>query len=356
VLRNACPGPPVRLPRCSGIRTERAALPAGDPERRAAELTEAHADTPATAHLDALGRPFLQVDHNRDELGADVFAETRLLLDTVGNVLQVTDARGNVAEAREHGLLRQALRVTSEDAGERRMLRTVLGEPFRSWNSRGFVTTLDYDAARRPRRTIITRPDASTFTAVRMVYGESVPSPQAQNLRGQVFRVYDGAGLQQSDAFDFKGNLVSQSRQLTAAYDGTPSWSALDGLTTIDELDAATAALLEPETFTTTATFDALGRPVAQTTPDASVTHLGYDDGGKLYQPGYPRDFVPRLSRDLIDGLGRSRVGLSSPDARPGPASPGPGPACPGASPRPREARRPGARRAAAAGPAVAAG
>jgi RHS repeat-associated protein len=201
--------------------------------------------------------------------------------------------------------LRQAVRVTSEDAGERRMLRTVLGEPFRSWNSRGFVTTLDFDAARRPLRTVVTRPDASTFTAVRIVYGESVASPQAQNLRGQVFRVYDGAGLQQSNAFDFKGNLVSQSRQLTVAYDGTPSWSALDGLTTITDLDAATAALLEAETFTTTATFDALGRPVTQTTPDASVLQLDYDDGGKLRTVSgnvrgavTPTDFVTSIEYD----------------------------------------------------------
>lgn len=104
-------------------------------------LTEAHANTPAAAHLDALGRPFLQAEHNHDELGADVFAQTRLLLDTVGNILQVTDARSNIAEAREHGLLRHALPVSSEDAGERLVLRNVLGEPFRAWNSRGFVTT-----------------------------------------------------------------------------------------------------------------------------------------------------------------------------------------------------------------------
>jgi RHS repeat-associated protein len=285
--------------------TERLALSSGDPERRAAELTEAHADTPATAYLDALGRPFLQVDHLRDELGADVFAQTRLELDVVGNVLSVTDARGNLAEAREHGLLRQALRVTSKDAGERRVLRNVLGAPLRSWNSRGFVTTLHYDAARRPLRTVVTRPDASTFTAVRMVYGESVAAPEAQNLRGQVFRVYDGAGLQQSNAFDFAGNLISQTRQLTVGYDTTPSWTTLDGLTTIVDLDTAAAPLLEAETFTTTATFDALGRPATQTTPDASILHLGYDDGGKLLTVAAnlrgavtPTDFVTAIDYD----------------------------------------------------------
>ncbi|MEX1363867.1 MAG: SpvB/TcaC N-terminal domain-containing protein, partial [Nannocystaceae bacterium] len=60
---------------------ERMALPVGDPQRRAAELAAAHEGTPSVTHLDALGRPFLHVEHDRDELGADVFAQTRLLLD-----------------------------------------------------------------------------------------------------------------------------------------------------------------------------------------------------------------------------------------------------------------------------------
>jgi RHS repeat-associated protein len=267
----------------SAWHAERMALAEGDSERRAAALTEAHADTPAVAHMDALGRPFVSVEHNRDENDDDIFAETHVELDTVGNVVQITDARENVAEARQHGMLRQMLRVTSEDAGERRVLRDVMGAPCRAWNSRGFVTTVEYDAARRPLRTVVTRPDASTFTAVRMVYGESVASAESSNLRGRAFRVYDGAGLMQSDAFDFAGNLVSQTRQLSVAYDETPSWNDLNGLSDIDDLDTAAASLLELETFTTTATFDALGRPVTQTTPDDSVTHLGYDDGGKLY-------------------------------------------------------------------------
>ncbi|MCA9543505.1 MAG: hypothetical protein KC613_03915, partial [Myxococcales bacterium] len=141
--------------------------------------------------------------------------------------------------------------------------------------------------------------------ATRIVYGEDVPSPETQNLRGRAVRVYDGAGLQQSDAFDFAGNLISQSRRLTIAYDATPEWSALDGLTTLADLDTAGDPLLEAEVFTTTATFDALGRPTTQTTPDASVVQMGYDDGGKLLTVSAnirgavpPTDFVTTLEYD----------------------------------------------------------
>jgi len=115
-----------------------------------------------------------------------------------------------------------------------------------------------------------------------VVYGEDASSPEASNLRGQVFRVYDGAGLEQSDAYDFKGNLIAQTRRLTQAYDTTPEWSALEGLSSIADLDATADALLELEALTTAASFDALGRPITQTTPDASLIELGYDEGGSL--------------------------------------------------------------------------
>src|SRR5690606_28669386 len=43
---------------------ERMALPPGDPERRAAELALAHANTPTRTHFDPLGRAYLQVEDN----------------------------------------------------------------------------------------------------------------------------------------------------------------------------------------------------------------------------------------------------------------------------------------------------
>jgi RHS repeat-associated protein len=117
---------------------------------------------------------------------------------------------------------------------------------------------------------------------LRTVYGEAAPTPTASNLRGRAFRVYDGAGVLEHEAFDVDGNLVRQSRRLAAAYATTPDWVALDELDDLAAMDAATAALLEAEVFTTEATFDAMGRPVTQTKPDGSVLHLGYGDAGHL--------------------------------------------------------------------------
>ncbi|MCH9683140.1 MAG: RHS repeat-associated core domain-containing protein [Deltaproteobacteria bacterium] len=262
--------------------TERMALPANDPLRRAAQLAEAHTDTPSVAHLDHLGRPFLGIDHNRDSSGADVFSETRSTLDIQGNVIRITDALGTVAEQRTHGMLGQTLHTASAEVGQRWGLADVLGIPHWGTASRGFSTRTHYDPARRPTRTVVTRPDGSSFTSTRIVYGETATTATALNLRGRVYRTYDGAGMLEHESFDIDGNLARQSRHVATAYDITPDWSVLDGIDDPVAMDAVTAALLDAETFTTEATFDALGRPVTQTTPDTSVIHFGYGDAGPL--------------------------------------------------------------------------
>ncbi|MCX4239612.1 SpvB/TcaC N-terminal domain-containing protein [Paraliomyxa miuraensis] len=266
----------------SAWHAERVSLPVGDPQRRAALLTEAHAGTPTVTHLDHLGRAFLAIEHERDAGGVDLYYQTRAQLDVQGNVLRITDANGTLAEQRTYGMLGQVLHTTSIEVGERWALTDVLGAPLHANASRGFSTRHRYDAARRPTHTFVTRPDGATFTATRTVYGEAAPTPTASNLRGQVFRIYDGAGLLEHEAFDVDGNLVRQSRRLAAAYDITPDWAAIDDLEDPAAMNAATTGTLEAETFSTEASFDAMGRPVTKTTPDASVLHLGYGDAGHL--------------------------------------------------------------------------
>jgi hypothetical protein len=179
-------------------------------------------------------------------------------------------------------MLGQVLRTTSLEVGNRWALADVLGAPLYATASRGFSTHHRYDEARRPTHTVVTRPDGTTYTATRIVYGEAAATPTASNLLGRVFRVYDGAGLQEHESFDVDGNLVRQSRRLAAAYDTTPDWAALDELDDPAAMDAATAGMLEAEVFTIEQSFDAPGRPVTQTSPDASVLHLGYGDAGQL--------------------------------------------------------------------------
>jgi len=54
----------------------------------------AHANTPTTTRLAALGRPVAVFVRFRDEDGADAVVVTRQHLDIGGNVIELVDARG----------------------------------------------------------------------------------------------------------------------------------------------------------------------------------------------------------------------------------------------------------------------
>ncbi|MGH1340084.1 MAG: SpvB/TcaC N-terminal domain-containing protein, partial [Nannocystales bacterium] len=209
----------------SAWEAERLALPGTDPNRRAATLSAGFDGTPTVSRMDALGRPVRVVTEN---VGAE-FAETRMVLDIVGNTLQVIDARGNVAQENVVGMAGQVLQETSVDAGWRRAFTDVVGNPLRAFSERGFVARWRYDEGLRPTHQYV-EASGSEALVMRTVYGESLANAEVLNLRGQAYRVYDGAGVQTAVAYDFKGGLLAAERQLAVDVTATLDWSALGEL------------------------------------------------------------------------------------------------------------------------------
>ena len=267
--------------------SERLALPSSDPDHRAAVLSRAYAGTPTPSmeyegtptvtRMDALGRAVRVITENV----GDEFAETRMVLDIVGNTLQVIDARGNTAQENVFGMAGQGLQETSVDAGWRRAITDVVGNPLRGFSERGFTSRFRYDAGLRPTHQFVEASGSEVLTT-RTVYGESLLNPEAVNMRGQAYRVYDGAGVQTAVAYDFKGGLLAAERQLGVDYTQTLDWSSLSELEDVSDLELAAASMLETEVFRTEGTFDALGRPTTQTTPDGTVVRLAYNEAALL--------------------------------------------------------------------------
>jgi RHS repeat-associated protein len=273
----------------------------------AARKAAAHAATPTVAHLDALGRTSLSVSDNGAEAGVALRFPLRTSMDTEGKPLAVFDARGrHLAEycLREpltggggfryvagYDLAGNALYHGGMDSGERRTLVTVLGDPLRAWNARGFAFHFRYDALRRLTHRFAAGPGAPEVLLERCVYGDRHPDT-TRNLKGRLFRRYDGAGVASNERYDFKGNLLESGRQLArlepatapaAFYDTAPDWSPLTDVVdvpTLDlaALDAAAAPLLVPaDRFIASCRFDALNRPTQMVTP-----HL---EGGPSSRP-----------------------------------------------------------------------
>ena len=198
-------------------------------------------------------------------------------LDIEGNQRAVIDAKDRVVMRYAYDMLGTRIHQTSMEAGERWMLNDVAGNLVHAWDSRGHHHVAYYDKLRRPKLQYVggydsTRSDPRTLTGYRLVgktdYGEDAPDAAAHNLRGRVHRLYDGAGLVTSEDYDFKGNLLSSTRQLAQDYKGLPDWFA--------------SVPLDPDIYRSSTVYDALNRPVAMTAPDGSVIRPEYNDAGLL--------------------------------------------------------------------------
>ena len=253
-------------------------------EQAAALKTAAHAGTPTAGHLDAMGRTFLTVQHNRVPViegppnapPQDQFYRTRTLYDIEGRTRDVVDARGRLVVQYTYDLAGTRLHQHSMDAGRRWILPDVLGSTIRTWDDRGHAGRMEYDALRRARRRFVRGTDASrsdprTLDRDTLVedteYGEGQPDAPARNLRLQVFRRRDGSGTVTNESYDFKGNVRRVVRRIADDYKALADWSA-------------DVALGPPrETLTT---YDALNRVLTVTTPDASVARQTYNDANLL--------------------------------------------------------------------------
>jgi RHS repeat-associated protein len=268
----------------------------GPHERNAALRAEAHADTPSTAHFDALGRPFLTVAHNRVVCpghaldGTEENVATRVELDIEGNQRAVFDERrlpvdhlpAGAIERRivmryGYDMLGNRIYQLSMEAGARWMLDDAAGNPLRSWDSHGHSFTTRYDALRRPAEQIVrgatSESDPRTLNRDVLVdkidYGEGVADAERLNLRTRVYRHFDSAGLAINarldangtpiEAYDFKGNLLRSTRRLVSDYKAIPDWVQSAG------------SQLAAEIFEGSTRYDALNRPIQSVAPHSSL-------------------------------------------------------------------------------------
>lgn len=263
--------------------TQRIGGALGPQEKAAATKAAAFANTPTLAYFDTLGRTFLTVLDN----DGGVTFPSRVELDIQGNqrgardaIVQAGDAQGRVVMRRDFDLLKKLVHQASMEAGERWMLNDVAGKSIRGWDSRGHNLRTEYDPLRRATRTFalgtdIANSDPRTTAAEVLIgnitYGEAQPA--ALNARTRIFQQADTAGIVTSkgtnpvtlkeEGFDFKGNLLRSSRGFFADYRALPDLTAPPP--TLDVFAASTI-------------YDAINRPVALVTPDASIVVPTYNE------------------------------------------------------------------------------
>ncbi|MGA9668343.1 MAG: toxin TcdB middle/C-terminal domain-containing protein, partial [Terracidiphilus sp.] len=264
--------------------TQRAAGGLGAQEQAAAAKTVMHANTPATAYVDPLGRTFLSITDN----GTYGNLLTHVALDIQNNQRSETDPLNRQATAYDYNLLSDKIHRASMEAGARWVLNDVLGKPIRGWDSRGHNTRTAYDELRRPLSLFVLGTDpvnsdprtlASEVLYETFTYGEGQPNDQGLNLRTRIYQHNDSTGVvlnvvtdpstQQQVGYDFKGNSLGRSRQCVLDPTSLPSWSQ-------------PPPLFMTDIFVSLTQYDALNRTTAATAPDGSVVSPAYNASNLL--------------------------------------------------------------------------
>ena len=239
----------------------------GPDEQDAAQKAAQHAGTPATSHFDNLGRVFLTLAFNGTS-----HARTGTTRDVQGQVRSVIDPLGRTLVTYDYDLRGTRIRETSLDGATRWMLSDAAAKAFMLWDSRGHRRRHEYDALQRPVALWVQEGGGGggggERQAERTVYGEAQPNDVALNLRGALYRSFDGAGIVTNVQYDFKGNLLTSTRQLVAVVDAPVDWAGAPGLTT--------------DAFATQTTFDALNRVVTGVSPDGTVVRPMYNEASLL--------------------------------------------------------------------------
>ncbi|CUS38117.1 conserved hypothetical protein, contains RHS repeats [Candidatus Nitrospira nitrosa] len=239
---------------------------------------QTHSNTPASIAIDALGRTVQAIARNGSSQ-AD-WLVTRSHYDIRGNLVSVTDAMGRVAFRYGHDLANRPWRSDSIDAGLRRTVLDAVGNPLESRDSKGALILYGYDEGNRPNR-LWARNGLNQPLTLRqvLIYGDrpesgfTTDAARQKNLLGKPYQQYDEAGRVTVAGYDFKGNPVSQSRQvlsdakLLTAYENAAQrnwaietyrvdWQAPANVS----LAAQAQTLLDSALYETSSRYDALNR------------------------------------------------------------------------------------------------
>ena len=256
----------------------------GSLEQAAATKAAAHANTPAVAYFDGLGRTFLSVADN----GSFEKYLSRVALDIQSNQRSETDALNREVVTYNYTMRGERIHQASMEGGERWTLSDATGKAIRSWDSRGHNFRRAYDALRRPLGLYVLGTDpvnsdlrtlAGEVLYESIDYGEGQVNDQLLNLRTRIFQHHDTAGVvinvttdpatQQKVAYDFKGNLLGSSRQFAQDGKSLPNWSQAP-------------PVFLPDVFITSTQYDALNRVTASSAPDGSMLRPTYNEANLL--------------------------------------------------------------------------
>lgn len=250
-----------------------------DPETRAAWLAAKHNDTPRIIFFNSLGgTSYAIMDHGEGKTSS-VYSEA----DSGGRFSKAFDQLGRCVTESYINISGQSIYTKTAEKGERWVFTDVMGRTVRIWDNNALELYSTYDKLHRTISTFVKEGNAETLFG-HFVYGDLFPdaAAKAKNMKGQIYQIYDQAGVITIKDVDFKGNASQADRKLTKEYKQNVNWNILAPLNNITDIENASLPFLEDETFISLAEIDALNRPVRTTLADKTVIEPTYDAGNSL--------------------------------------------------------------------------
>ncbi len=228
-----------------------------------------HWNTPTSTAVDALGRTVRAVVRHRTDIAAAIEEHvTESEFDIDGNLLFTVDALGRAAFRHAYDLGKHTLRTESIDAGRKLVVLDAGGKSIEGHDAKGAIALHIYDALNRSIQVWARDADGDPVTLrEKLIYGDDagVGLAAEHNLLGRLYQYYDEAGLASVTDYDFKGNVVSGSRQLISddfllapvrAHHGA-DWSLIAPRV---DWAAPPGNVLDAHAYQTVSAFDALNR------------------------------------------------------------------------------------------------
>jgi RHS repeat-associated protein len=252
-----------------------------DPQQRAAWLAAMHADTPAVAILDSLGRNIYTIA----DYGGGTTAAVRSSSDLTGRFASAWDQLGREVAQSFCSMSGTPIYSLSADKGQRWTFVNALGGMVKSWDQYGRKLRTEYDALHRPVSAFAQDAGQPEFMFSHMVFGDQNPNGLTLNLLGAPHQVYDQAGMLNVAQQDFQGNPLSVQRVLASNYKQNLDWTPLDAATALGyaAIQSAAAIILNSsDSLSASAEFDALKRPTLVTLPDGTTLTPQYSEANFL--------------------------------------------------------------------------
>jgi RHS repeat-associated protein len=232
-------------------------------------------NTPTTFTFDGLER-LLSTEEINIVNGQPERYLTRYAYDTLGNLIRLTDAQGNV-KTMTYDALGRKLHMVDPDKGEMSYTYDDGGNLLVTRDALGQEIRRTYDAAHRLReeRWIYNNGQAEVVNARYHYDGDLSPLyPDAQNTLGQTAYIEDQAGSVHF-SYDARGNVIGSVRRFKD-----------EGLALVTRL-----------------TYDSMDRLVEATFPDGSTVEYQYNERGLLARiPGFVEaiSYLPTEQRSAI--------------------------------------------------------